>query len=276
MFIDHHFINFIIYMLKGGSYIMKKVKIFIQKRWKSIVVGGGIFLFLVCMLCSSVSHEVLGRFLMNQHLKGIQGAQGYKVIEVSTDYASKDIEGKTFYTMELCKDGEDEHFTISWTTFEKVEDSFSNIENEDNMVMRFIDEFQKEMEILTQNLLPKEHHVVIGELNTKETSAYLKLKYNNNDEYEIESFKDIPLTFGLHVDVSTSLAQAVQEAKMLQKYFDKKGLQIEVYNITIDGKDGKTKTYSNLERKDLDDNLVFRLESLDKGNKDKSIVLEIF
>ena len=39
---------------------------------------------------------------------------------------------------------------------------------------------------------------------------------------------------------------------------------------------GKTKTYSNLERKDLDDNLVFRLESLDKGNKDKSIVLEIF
>ncbi len=43
---------------------------------------------------------------MNQHLKGIQGAQGYKVIEVSTDYAS-DIEGKTFYTMELCKDGED-------------------------------------------------------------------------------------------------------------------------------------------------------------------------
>ena len=118
-------------MLKGGSYIMKKVKIFIQKRWKSIVVGGGIILFVVYMLCSSLSHEVLGRFLMNQHLKGIQGAQGYKVIEVSTAYVSKDIEGKTFYTMELCKDGEDEHFTISWTPFEKVEDSFSIIENED-------------------------------------------------------------------------------------------------------------------------------------------------
>ncbi len=54
MFIDHHFINFIIYMLKGGSYIMKKVKIFIQKDGKSIVVGGGFFFFFL-----SVCYAVL-------------------------------------------------------------------------------------------------------------------------------------------------------------------------------------------------------------------------
>lgn len=252
---------------------MEKIVQMIKKRWGFFVV---VFALFVCILCSLFTQEILAKILMNFHLKGIRGTQDYRVIEFTTDYVRKNIEGKISYTMKLSKDGEDEHFVVSWTPFEKVEDNFSNIENEDNMVIRLIDEFEKEMEILTQNQLSKEHFVVIGGLNTMETTMYLKLKNNNNDEYEIASFKEIPLTFGLHVDASTSLAQAVQEAKLLQNYFDDMGLQIEVYNIAIHGKDGKTKIYSNLTREDLDDTLVSRLDSLNKGKKDKRIVLEIF
>lgn len=241
----------------------------ITRVW-NIILSVLAAIILILLLISQPVQRLLAEALLYHHLSGIPDADRYTVTEISY---RKDIDtDKNWYVMYLQGEGVDECFQIQWEPFHRVEDFYDSMKQEVYMAARLQERFQNEMEILTNQLLPKEHRVVIGGLNQDQTAAVLKKRYDLNIEYDKMLFKEIPLTFGLHVDQDTTYEGALKELQLIQDFFDQSGLDVEVYNLSFDNqKEGTGVDFMNLSRSDLNETLIDRMKQLEQGGTDVSI-----
>lgn len=196
--------------------VLKKIK-----RNRHFLVCFFFVFVLILLLLFFQIQGILARALMYHHLHKIENANDYTVSTI-TYHEDSDLSSE-FYGMSLTGEGEDDNFKIVWEPFHKVEDNYEDISNGENMTFRLTTSFQKELEILTKKMLPNGHRVAIGGLLTTQTKEYLINHYENNIDYDKSLFKEVPLTFGLHVDDTTSIDTAIEEAKLIQEYFDKLG-----------------------------------------------------
>lgn len=246
----------------------KKVRHLKKKRYIPIC-----FILILLLVLSFFFIPIQGIFaniLMYHRLHSIENAGNYTVGSIT--YYEEDDLSSEFYVMNVIGKGEDDAFKISWEPYHKVEDTFKNIANKKNMISRLISSFQEESDILTKNMLPVGHWVAIGGLWREQTKEYLISHYENNIEYDKFLFKEIPLTFGLHVDDMVSINDAVKEAKLIQDYFDSLGMNIEIYNITFDAPNGRWESFENLKREDLSTSLPSRLTKIRNGKTDEFIL----
>lgn len=245
---------------------IKEIKPFkkIIRVW-NIILGVLVVIIVILLLFSQPIQRLLAEALLYHHLNGIPDAERYTVTELS--YGKSIDTDKDWYVMYLQGEGVDECFQIQWEPFHRVEDFYDDMKQEVYMVARLQECFQNEMEILTNHLLPKEHHVVIGGLYQDQTVAALKDRYDNI-EYDKMLFKEIPLTFGLHVDQDTTYEEALKQLQLIQEFFDQSGLDVEVYHLSFDQ---TRKDFMNLSRNDLNETLIDRMKQLEKGGIDVSI-----
>lgn len=250
---------------------IKEIKPFkkITRVW-NIIFGILVVIILILLLFAQPVQRLLAEALLYHHLNGIPDAERYTVTEIS--YGKSRDTDKEWYVMYLQGEGVDECFQIQWEPYHRVEDFYDDMKQEVYMAARLQERFQNEMEILTNHLLPKEHHVVIGGLYQDQTVAALKDRYDLNIEYDKMLFQEIPLTFGLHVDQDTTYEEALKELQLIQEFFDQSGLDVEVYQLSFDHqKEGTRKDFMNLSRNDLNESLIDRMKQLEKGGTDVSI-----
>ena len=244
---------------------LKKIKI--NRRF--LVCFFFVFVLILLLLFSQIQ-GILAKALMYHHFHKIDNANDYSVSTIT--YHEDNDSSSEFYVMSLAGEGEDDNFKIVWEPFHKIEDNYEDISNGENMVFRLTSSFQEELEIVTKNMLPNGHRVAIGGLLTTQTKEYLINHYENNIDYDKFLFKEVPLTFGLHVDDTISIDTAIEEAKLIQEYFDKLGFNIEIYNITFESRNGNWESFENLKREDLTTSLSARLTKIKNGETDESII----